>query len=296
LEVNELTIIVNTGDDFNYLGLNISPDLDTVCYTLAGISNNATGWGIEGDTFQILEKIRQFHGPDWFRIGDTDLSINLCRSQLLSHGLTLTEATKMICKSLKVSHLVLPMTNGNVRTIIKTTEKGWLDFQEYFVKFRHDLIIEKIKFQGIEKAQPTDEVLNSLRQCDVVVICPSNPFLSIDPITQLKGVKEVINQKLVIAVSPLIHGKAIKGPLEKIFRDLNLESSNLQIAEHYGKFLNCLIVDEQDSAESNNIKTNTSSYFIESANIYLPDLESRINLATKTISIAQKMLSSMKSI
>lgn len=287
LEPDELSIIVNTGDDFEYLGLHISPDVDTVCYTLANKANNSTGWGLRDETFIVFEKIRQLNGPDWFRIGDKDLATHLLRTQKMKNGETLTTVTRYFCNKWGVDHKILPMTDDSVRTFVDTHEMGILPFQEYFVKNHFEPRIKGFFFKGIEAAHPTDEVLNAIRDSEAVVICPSNPFVSIDPILSLEGIKPLLKEKYVISISPIINKKAIKGPLAKMFFELGIEPSAVAIADHYHEFLNCLLIDQADNAE---IALNRhSSIILKTANILLPDIDSRIKLAAEIVRFIQKI-------
>lgn len=281
LDSDELSIIVNTGDDFEFLGLNISPDLDTVCYTLANLANMVTGWGLEGDTFNFMEKIRQMGEPDWFRLGDCDLATHIIRTHKLTKGETLTSITEELCKSWSIRHRILPMSDEPVRTMVDTVELGVMPFQEYFVKYQFEPAIKGISFEGIEKAKPTQPVLKSLELCDAVVICPSNPFVSIDPVLSLNGIKTILKEKFVIAVSPLIGNKAIKGPLAKMFIEMNIEPTVGAIADHYREFLDCLFIHDTDV---NEMPLDKRSCIISKAtNILLPDIDSRMKLAAEIV-------------
>ncbi len=185
LSPEELTIIVNTGDDFEHFGLSISPDLDTVCYTLAGLANPETGWGRAGETWQAMDNLRQLGAPDWFALGDRDLATHLERTRQLKEGQTLTEITRHFCAAWGVKHPVLPMSNDPVRTMVDTVEYGELPFQEYFVKHRCEPRVRGFRFEGIESARPTPEVRAALARADAIIFCPSNPWVSIDPILRV---------------------------------------------------------------------------------------------------------------
>lgn len=281
LSPDELSIIVNTGDDFEHLGLYISPDIDTVCYTLANKANNSTGWGLKDETFNAFGKIGQLNGPTWFKIGDGDLATHLMRTQKIKSGESLTKVTHDFCELWEIEHRILPMSDESVRTFVDTKEKGLLPFQEYFVKYQFNLRIKDIYFKGIDTARPTIEVIDALRTCDAIIICPSNPFVSIDPILSLKGIKDILKEKFVVGVSPLIGGKAIKGPLDKMFLDMNIEPSVSAILDHYSETLDCLFIDQLDK---NNISLNVhSSIILKATNILIPDIESRIELATEIV-------------
>ena len=283
LPPDSFSVIVNTGDDFNHYGLAISPDIDTVCYTLAEESNPATGWGRKGETFNVLNSLRDIKAPDWFMLGDKDLAVHLERTRLLAEGYSLSEITERISRKLGVKHAILPMTDCRVRTIVNTQECGELPFQEYFVKQQFSLKTIGFRFDGIEKAKPTSSVSNHLMQADLIVICPSNPFVSINPIISLPGVREILKQKFVVGVSPIIGGKAVKGPLGRMLEEQRMEVDSQSIIEIYKDFLNVFIIDEMDSIDSH---TELGfSIMIYKEKILLPDIESRIELASKIIQI-----------
>ena len=288
LNPDEMAIIVNTGDDFEYLGLNISPDLDTVCYTLAGLANDSTGWGLRDETFNAYEKISQLNGPDWFKLGDKDLATHIIRTQRLKEGDSLTKVTQDLCRSWGIKHKVLPMTDDPVRTIVDTVADGLMPFQEYFVKNHFLPQVRGFIFQGIETALPTQEVLDAINGTDAVVMCPSNPFVSIDPILSLKGIKPLLEDKYILAVSPLVGSKAIKGPLAKMLKELNIEPSIKAILDHYGDLLDCLFIDNLDRDEIT-AKTH-SSIILNVSDIIIPELESRTRLASEIVTFLKKKI------
>lgn len=289
LKSDELTLIVNTGDDFKYLGLHISPDVDTVCYTLAGIANQLNGWGIENDTFTTYDALSRLGGPDWFKLGDLDLATHLKRTHLISEGKTLSEVTGIICKELNIQHFVLPMSNDPVSTWVDTEEFGLLPFQEYFVKHRTIPSVKAFYFKGIENASATKEVIRSISESNAVIFCPSNPFVSIDPIINLNGVRELIDKKLVLCVSPIIDGNAVKGPLAKMFVELGLKPTPYAVAEHYKDLVDLLIVDNLDSRTE--FSKSPSSIIIYETDILIPDKPNRIRLASEIVDILTKYLS-----
>ncbi len=211
LSPKDLTIIVNTGDDFEYLGLYVSPDLDTVCYTLAGLANPETGWGRDKETFTLLENIRKLGGPDWFRLGDMDTATHLERTRRLREGKTLSQITSEFCHAWRISHSIIPMSNQPVHTMVETAEDGDLEFQEYFVKRKCDPIVKGFRFDGIASALPAPGVLEAITKSDAIVICPSNPWVSIDTILSIPGIRTTIASKKTVAVSPIIGGRASKG-------------------------------------------------------------------------------------
>lgn len=283
LNPEELSIIVNTGDDFEHFGLYISPDVDTVCYTLAGIANPSTGWGISGDTFLSFEALIRLGAPDWFKLGDRDLATHLERTRLLSQGMTLTDITQNICKIFEVIHPVLPMTDDRVSTWVETEEFGFLPFQEYFVKHRFAPKCKSFQFKGIENAEPSDHVLRSLKESDAIVFCPSNPFVSIDPILALKGVREIIDHKFVLCVSPIIGGNAVKGPLAKMFLELGNDPSPKKVIDHYHGLVDCIVLDPADEIET--ISEVGSSIIIHGTDIFLPNKANRVRLAKEILDL-----------
>jgi LPPG:FO 2-phospho-L-lactate transferase len=247
LSPEELTIVVNTGDDFEHCGLFISPDVDTVCYMLAGISNPETGWGRLGESYQMLENIQKLGGPDWFRIGDKDLATHLERTRRMLSGQVLSEITKNFCQAWGVRHLVLPMSDQSVRTLVSTIDFGVLPFQEYFVHQNCEPKIKGFQFLGIESAQPAPGVMEAIEIADAIVIGPSNPWVSIDPILGIAGIRTLLAHKTVLAVSPIIKGRTIKGPAAKFFSELGILPSALAVANHYLSLLSGFIIDSADS-------------------------------------------------
>lgn len=253
----ELTIVVNTGDDFTHLGLRICPDLDTVCYTLAGLSNPLTGWGRTDESWTVLETLDKLGGPLWFRIGDKDMATHLERTRRLAAGQTLSQVTQEFCRAWGVLHPVLPMTDDPVETWVETLEWGWLPFQEYFVRHACEPKVKSFAFHGIDMAKPAPGVIDAIKAADCVVVCPSNPWVSIDPIIHLRGIIDsLLSCPVRVAVSPIIGGKTIKGPAAKMYEELGVVPSALAVANHYKSWLNGLIFDEIDGqylSEVNNI-------------------------------------------
>jgi LPPG:FO 2-phospho-L-lactate transferase len=253
LSPGQLTIIINTGDDFEHLGFFISPDIDTVLYTLAGISNTSLGWGIEGETWQFMAEQEKNGGETWFKLGDKDLQTHRLRKQWLSEGLSLSEVTSRLCKHYGVKHAVVPMSDDPVSTLVKTGQ-GELAFQHYFVREQCTPQVTGFYFKGIAQAQPSSGLLRALqdKQLAGVVICPSNPFVSIDPILSLQGVREILRSLAVpvIAVSPIIGGQAVKGPTAKMMDELQIAKTSRSIARHYRDILDVLILDNSDAGQS----------------------------------------------
>jgi len=241
----DLTVIVNTGDDFEHFGLSISPDLDTVCYTLAGLANPETGWGRVDESWHAFEQIEKLGGPSWFRLGDKDLATHLERTRLLQSGEPLHKITAGFCGAWGIKARVLPMTNQRVATIVDTDE-GELDFQEYFVARHCQPKVKGFRFEGIENAAPAPGMLKAIQAADAVVICPSNPWVSIDPILNIPGVRAAVASRKVIAVSPIIGGEALKGPAAKMYRELGIRPSVEAVSKHYGDLLDGFVIDELD--------------------------------------------------
>lgn len=250
LPPEDLTVIVNTGDDFEHLGLYISPDLDTVCYTLAGLANPETGWGRMNESWNAFNNIERLCGPAWFRLGDSDLATHLERTRRLKEGRSLSQITKDFCQAWNINLTILPMTDSPVRTMVDT-EDGELAFQEYFVHRRCEPRVKGFRFDGVEVAEPAPGAKEALESADVVVLCPSNPWVSIDPI--LRVVKQI--KKPVVAVSPIIGGEAVKGPAAKMYKELGIEPSALAVAKHYHTILKGFVLDNADKEYIEQVET-----------------------------------------
>jgi len=247
LKPTEALFAVNTGDDFEHLGFTISPDLDTLVYTLADMNNKEVGWGRLDESWQFMDALEQLGGPTWFKLGDRDLALHTTRSRMLADGATLSEATTHICNSFGISHRVVPMSDDPVRTTVHTDD-GELSFQHYFVRDRCQPQVTGFEFKGIEAAVPQPEILTCLENSGGVIICPSNPFVSVDPLLNLPGMRQALNQSPapVVAVSPIVGGAAIKGPTAKMMRELNIPVTAEQVAHHYRGVIDGFILDEQD--------------------------------------------------
>ncbi len=241
----DLTVIVNIGDDFEHLGLYISPDLDTVCYTLGGIANPKTGWGRADETWHFMENLERLGGPTWFRLGDKDLATHLERTRLLKAGQPLSEVTAQFCAAWGVGPTVLPMSDHAVRTMVLTDESE-LAFQEYFVAQRCEPQVSGFRFEGVETALPAPGVLEAIREAEAIILCPSNPWVSIDPILNVPGMLTAVKGKIIVAVSPIIDGKAVKGPAAKMYAELGIAPSAKAVAEHYGDLLAGFVFDTID--------------------------------------------------
>ena len=256
LNSEELTVVVNTGDDEEFYGLHVSPDIDTVIYTLAGLSNEATGWGIADESFRTLGRLKEYGMDTWFNLGDLDLATHIVRSKLLKDGLNLTEVTDCLAKSVGVEHSILPMSNGDAKTIVHT-EVGKMSFQEYFVKNRCEPIVRYLEFGGGDVNFPSNEVSAALKESTALILSPSNPYLSINPILALSGFREDINnfKGIKIAVSPIVGGKALKGPAEKLLREMGADVSALGVARQYADICDVFVIDKQDTELANDIES-----------------------------------------
>lgn len=252
LPADELLIVANTGDDFEHLGLSICPDIDTLTYVLAGLDNPVTGWGRRDETWSFMETIATLGGEDWFRLGDRDLALHVERTRRLGAGQTLSEITGDICRRLGVGQRVLPMSDDRVRTRVRS-ESGWIDFQDYFVRRQCRPVVQELAFTGAADARPQPEIMAALAGGNVraVVICPSNPFISIEPILAVPGMRAALEScgAPVVAVSPIVDGRAVKGPTAKMMQELGLAVSSAAVAERYGALLDGYVVDAADAGD-----------------------------------------------
>lgn len=246
----DLTIIVNTGDDFEHLGLYICPDLDTVCYTLAGLANPVTGWGRADEGWGAFETLEALGGPTWFRLGDRDLGLHLERTRLRQAGQSLSQITAHFRRALGISAKVLPMTDDFVPTWVYTTDDGELPFQEYFVHRQCQPQVTGFRFADVDHSRPAPGVLAALQMADLVVICPSNPWVSIGPILAVPGIQAALEGRRVVAVSPIIGGQAVKGPAAKMYAELGIQPSALAVARQYAGLLRGFVMDEKDADQA----------------------------------------------
>jgi len=282
LPPEDLTIIVNTGDDFEHYGLYICPDLDTVCYTLAGLANPETGWGRVHETWNVIGNAAKLGGPNWFNLGDRDLGTHLERTRRLNEGQTLSQITKDFCKAWGVEQTILPMSDQAVRTIVET-EEGDLAFQEYFVHRRCEPGVKGFRFEGVDIAEPAPGAREALQSAEAVIICPSNPWVSIDPILQV--IKKI--EKPVVAISPIIGGQTVKGPAAKMFRELGIEPSALAVADHYCDLASGFVLDEIDEQLKGEISLNMSTMI---TNTLMKDLNDRSRLAQEVLNFIEAEL------
>ena len=251
----DLTVIVNTGDDFEHLGLHVSPDIDTVVYTLGGLSDLERGWGRADESWNFMEAMGGLGGETWFRLGDRDLAMHVERSRALRGGMSLTEFTAATARRLGIAARILPMSDDRVETMVITSD-GALPFQRYFVGLQCAPVVKRLEFKGAERAAATGQVLAALRHPDLaaVIVCPSNPYLSVDPILAVAEIRKELDKVTapIIAVSPLIGGQAVKGPTAKIMAELGVPADTTSIARHY-PFIDGLIIDEADRAEAGKV-------------------------------------------
>ena len=255
LPPEELTIVVNTGDDEVFHGLHVSPDLDTMMYALAGLTNQETGWGVAGDTFKVLDMLGRYGSPTWFNLGDIDFATHIRRTQLLNQDLSLSEVTREMSLSLGVRHRIVPMSDDRVRTIVET-EEGAMSFQVYFVQRRCEPVAKAIHFDNAEQARPSQGFDAALKEARALVYCPSNPFLSIDPILAVPGVRDGIESfsGTRLAVSPIVGGEALRGPAAKLLGELAHDVSCLGVARQYVGLCDIFVIDEMDGHYANAIR------------------------------------------
>lgn len=244
----ELVIVCNTGDDFVLHGLHISPDLDTITYTLAGLSDTTRGWGIQDDTFVVLEWLEKYGGESWFKLGDRDLALHIARSRLLREGLRLCEITDRIRRALGVKATIIPMSDDRIETRVLTPERE-ISFQEYFVKRHWADEVEKVFFAGVEKSRPAPGVVEAIEGASAVILCPSNPVTSLGPILAVPGIKKALKETraAVLAVSPIIGAAPVSGPAGKFMAAMNMEVSPTGVVKAYADFLDVVFIDSEDS-------------------------------------------------
>ncbi len=249
VDAADVTAVVNTADDVVLHGLHISPDLDTVTYTLAGATDAERGWGLAGETWQAMEGIRRYGGIDWFNLGDRDLATHMYRTQRLAEGATLATITREITRAWGLELVVLPVTEDRLRTMVTVVDEGEIGFQEYFVGRQHSVEVTGIRFDGADTATPGPGVLDALDQADVIVIAPSNPLVSIGPLLAVPGVRDAVvsARARTVAVSPIVGGAALKGPADRMLRELGHESSVVGVARLYAPLAATLLVDEADA-------------------------------------------------
>lgn len=291
---DRLTVVVNTGDDFEHLGLHISPDLDTVLYTLSGLANRELGWGRGDESWNFMSVLEDIGAETWFRLGDRDLALHVERTRQLRAGVPLTQIIGSFANSFGIRAEILPMSDGKVRTTVMTPE-GMLPFQRYFVERRCAPMVREIAFDGAGKAEPTAQVRAALRDphLQAIIICPSNPFLSIDPILAVPGMRQLIEDAgvPVVAVSPIIGGKAVKGPTDKIMAELGVAATNRAIADHYRGLISGLVIDAGDAGERGALDGPTHV----TATLMSSD-DDRERLARETLGFAEKLAAALRAV
>ncbi len=281
VDPKDLSVIVNTGDDIELYGLHISPDLDIVAYTLAGIVDKEKGWGIRGDTFHFLDALKKFNCETWFNIGDKDLATHMYRTVRLKQGLGLSKVTSEVSHALGLKTTILPMTDDKFESHI-VTRNGSVHFEEYFVKNGSVDEVLGVEFPGADAAKPAAGVIDAIKNAELVVVCPSNPVVSIGTILLVKGVREALKQTnaRVVAISPIIAGAPVKGPADKLLRGLGLEVSAFSVAKLYADFLDTFIIDTADASEKNRIKQ--LGVKVKVTNTIMKSLDDKVRLA-KTV-------------
>jgi LPPG:FO 2-phospho-L-lactate transferase len=282
----DLTVIVNTGDDFEHLGLHVSPDIDTVVYTLGGLSDLERGWGRADESWNFMEALGMLGGETWFRLGDRDLAMHVERTRALRSGISLTEFTAATARRLGIAAVILPMSDDRVETIVITAD-GALPFQRYFVALQCAPVVKRLEFSNAERATASSQVLAALRNPDLfaIIVCPSNPYLSVDPILAVSDIRSALDgvSAPIVAVSPLIGGQAVKGPTAKITVELGVAADSVSIAQHY-RFIDGLIIDATDREEAGKIDLP-----IHVTSTWMRSLEDRERLAADCLDFAARL-------
>ncbi|MBE17156.1 MAG: 2-phospho-L-lactate transferase [Nitrospinae bacterium] len=288
LEEGSLSVVVNTADDFTLHGLHISPDVDTVMYNIAGLSDPNQGWGIKDDTNEALKILDIYGGPSWFKLGDKDIATHIRRTQRLNEGKNLTEVTSELCTALGIKTKILPMTNNEVATRIITPE-GELEFQDYFVARKTLPKVIGVNFHGIEKATGTKEVLSAIEEASHIIFCPSNPIVSIGPILEVKEIRKKLleTNSTSIAVSPIIGGKALRGPAAEMLKSLNCEVSAVGVAKFLRKFIDGFVIDSVDEQLKNQIEK--IGLKVKTLPTIMSDLQTKKNLAKQTLEFSESL-------
>ena len=286
LQPDQVVFLVNTGDDFRHLGLHISPDLDTLTYWLAGCACPTKGWGRQDETWSFIAALQDLGGPSWFQLGDKDLALHAYRTHLLNDGRSLTEATEVLTRALGIEHTVLPVSDDPIATVVNS-EIGYLSFQHYFVKHQCRARVLGLRYRGADSARFNRNV--DLATISLVVICPSNPYLSIDPVLAIPTVRHFLREPKVpvVAVSPIVQGRALKGPTAKIMTELGHTVDNQTIARHYADFLTGLIVDKKDANDCNFIEAKGIKCIAR--NTVMHTIEARNRLAQETLEFGTKL-------
>jgi len=284
LDPRELTVVVNTGDDAEVWGLHVSPDLDTVCYTLGGVIDEHKGWGLTGETFHTLDQIARFGEPVWFNLGDRDLATHLHRTRLLREGRALSDVTRAVAAALGVASVVLPMSDQPVRTRILGPD-GWLAFQEYFVRDRAAGDVVGVEYIGAPLARPAPGVLGAIAEADLVVVCPSNPVTSVGPILAVPGIAAALGAaRTVVAVSPIVAGAPVSGPAGRLMQARGLQVSPLGVATAYAPWLRALLIDPRDGEAGPGLER--AGVHAVVADVMMPDPAREVALARRVLEAA----------
>lgn len=283
MDPQDVVAVVNTGDDFRHVGLHVSPDIDTILYTLSGQASRAQGWGREGESWNFMEALRRLGGDDWFQLGDGDLALHVLRTLRLDRGDSLSEITQEFARAWKITASILPMSNQPVATILQT-EAGELEFQDYFVRRRCEPEVKAMSFSGAAQARPAPGVLEAVAAARTIVIAPSNPYLSIDPILAVPGLSEAMRAAgaPVVAVSPIIGGAAVKGPTAKLMAELGVRVDNTTIADHFEGLIDGLLIDAGDDVPERDL-------VVAQADILMSDDGGRERVARAALDLAHRI-------
>lgn len=287
LPPGDLTVIVNTADDFEHWGLTVCPDLDTVMYTLAGVHDEKNGWGRADESYTVMDSMGKIGAEEWFTLGDRDMATHLRRTEWLRQNISLTEVTERLRRSFGVPSTILPMSDNSVQTLVHTDE-GDLPFQHYFVRCRCEPMVIDLTYVGADKAHPSDAVLDAIADADAIVLCPSNPYLSIDPILSVRGLKQAVRKanKPKIAVSGIVGGEAIKGPAAKMMMEMGKDVNPLTVIQHYGDLINGFVLDERDKNQRSSVeKSGTVELMV--TNTVMDSMEIKRELASNILEFAK---------
>lgn len=278
----ELTVIVNTGDDIEWWGLHVSPDIDSVLYGLSGLLSTARGWGAESDSFRCLERMKQLGQPSWFSLGDLDLATHLTRTAMLRTGMSLSQATAELAAKIGIRGRVLPMSDDRVSTMLDTF-RGTLTFQEYFVRERHQVEVKAVRFEGADRARPAPGVIESIEKAEAIIFAPSNPVTSIGPILAVPGIRDGLRQAKgpVAAVSPIVGGEAVSGPAAALMKMMGWQSTIAGVANAYEDFLDVLVADRADESEASAMSG--KQVRVLCTNTIMSSMESKRDLARFTV-------------
>jgi LPPG:FO 2-phospho-L-lactate transferase len=280
IDPSEITAVVNVGDDLTMHGLTICPDLDTIMYTLAGLNNRELGWGLQGESWRVMAELDALGGEAWFRLGDRDLATHLYRSQRLGQGATKSEVTSELCDRLGVRVRLLPVTDDVVATSFDTA-LGRMSFQEYFVRHHHDVAVTAIDIVGAEEATASAQVLEALRGASRIVIAPSNPLISVDPILRVRGVREALEHRRddVVGISPIIAGQALKGPADRLLAELGHEVSCVGVLDFYKGLIGTWIIDEADAERADDVRSRDVNVVVTTTIMAEPENAARLAAA-----------------